>query len=199
MEILNLSPRKLTKSSFFLRKIIEIIKKGGMVVFPTDTIYGLLADATKKETIEKVFRIKKRIHQKYLPIFVKDLRAAKKIAKISQNEENFLRKVWPGKTTVVLKRKKGIRLYGISEETIALRVPKFSPLNYLLRFLDIPLTATSANISGKVASNNIEEILGQFIKEKNKPDIVVNAGKLPERKPSTIIDLTKRPPKILRM
>ncbi|PIU42674.1 MAG: threonylcarbamoyl-AMP synthase [Parcubacteria group bacterium CG_4_9_14_0_2_um_filter_35_11] len=199
MENLNLTSRKLTKSLLLYQRIIGIIKKGGVVIFPTDTVYGFLADATNEKAVEKLFKIKKRVYQKYLPLFIKDLKAAQKIAKITQKGKNFLRKVWPGQVTVVLKRKGGLKLYGVAKETIALRIPNFKPLNQLLELINIPLTATSANISGKLPSSNIKEVLKQFENKKNKPDFIVKAGNLQKRKPSTIIDLTKRPPQILRV
>jgi len=198
MEILKLSSWRLKNSYSFHRKLINIIKKGKVIIFPTDTIYGLLADATNKKAVEKIFRIKKRSRKNYLPLFIKDITTAKRIARINREQEKFLRKVWPGKVTLVLKKKRGINLYGVASTTIALRIPNFKPLNRLLKKLDIPLTATSANISGKPASNNIEKILKQFINKKNKPDFIVDAGNFPEREPSTIIDLTKKSPKILR-
>ncbi|MCZ2845884.1 MAG: Sua5/YciO/YrdC/YwlC family protein, partial [Candidatus Bathyarchaeota archaeon] len=154
---------------------------------------------TKKEVIEKIFRIKKRSPKNYLPLFIKNIVMARKFAQTNRKQERFFKKVWPGRVTLVLTRKKRRDIYGIAPTTIALRVPDFKPLNLLLEKLDIPLTATSFNISGKPLSNNITMILKQFIKNQYKPDLVVDIGSLPERKPSTIIDLTKKPPKILRM
>jgi len=199
MEISKLNSQKITNSLLFCQKVGDIIKRGGIIIFPTDTVYGLLADATNKKSVKKIFKIKKRMPQNYLPIFIDGIEMVRKIAKISKNQAEFLRKVWPGRVTVVLKRKRGIKLYGINRETIALRIPKFQPLNYLLKTLGSPLTATSANISGKLASGNIKKVLEQFIKQKEKPDFVVDAGNLPKRKTSIVIDLTKKPPKILRV
>ena len=89
------------------------------------------------------------------------------------------------------------RLFG-SKKTIGLRIPNYKLINILLKELNKPLTGTSANISGKPASTKIKEVLKQFENKKHQPDLIIDAGNLPKSLPSTIIDLTKQPPKILR-
>ncbi|MBU0476573.1 Sua5/YciO/YrdC/YwlC family protein, partial [Patescibacteria group bacterium] len=122
---------------------------------------------------------------------------AKKFTKIDKEQEEFLKLVWPGRVTIVLKRKKR-KLYGVAPDTIALRIPDYEAVNFLLEKLNLPLVGTSANISGKLASGNIKEILNQFKGKKYQPDLVIDAGNLPKRKPSTVLDLTVWPPSILR-
>ena len=184
-----------------INKIINILKKGGVVICPTDTVYGLIADATDEEVVKKIFKIKKRHKKKAIPIFVKDITTAKKLAFINKEQESFLKKIWPGKFTLVLKRKSNCGLPEIlfgNRKTIALRIPDYKLVNDLLKKINRPLTGTSANISGKPASTKIEEILKQFKNQKIQPDLVINAGNLKKSKPSKIIDLTKNKPKILR-
>ncbi|MFH1181198.1 MAG: L-threonylcarbamoyladenylate synthase [bacterium] len=181
------------------KKAVEIIKNGGVVIAPTDTVYGLICDAANKKAVEKIFKIKKRPKSKPLPIFVKDLKMAKEIAEIDRKQEKFLKKVWPGKVTARLERKKSkIKLYGVDKDTIAIRIPKYRLLLGLAEQLNRPLAQTSANISGKIAPAKIQEILKQFSSKKYQPDLVIDAGDLPQNKPSKIIDLTIWPPKILR-
>ena len=182
-----------------VKEAVEILKKGGVIIAPTDTVYGLICDATNKKAVEKIFKIKKRSKSKPLPIFVKDIKMAKNLTELSFEQEKFLKKVWPGKTTVVLKRKKSkIKLYGVAKDTIALRVPKHKVISYLLSAIGRPLAQTSANISGQPASSNIKEVLRQFGSQKIKLDLIIDDGNLPKSKPSKIIDLTVWPPKILR-
>ncbi len=180
-----------------ITKIIKAIKEGKVIVYPTDTVYGLIADATNKKAVNKIFKIKKRPKDKPIPIFVKDLKQAKKLAKIDKEQENFLEKVWPGKVTVILKRKK-IKVYGVEERKIALRIPKYKLLLNLIKHVNRPLTATSANISGKPATTKIKEVINQFKKKKYQPDLIIDAGNLKQSRPSIVIDLTVWPPKILR-
>jgi L-threonylcarbamoyladenylate synthase len=180
-----------------VEKTVKAIKNGRVIVCPTDTVYGLIADATNKKAVEKIFKIKKRPKNKPVPIFIKDISAAKKLAKINEKQEAFLKSVWPGKITIVLKRKKS-RLYGVDKKTIALRIPKYGLLLSLAKQLNCPLTGTSANISGRPASTKIKEVIEQFKNQKQKLDLVIDAGNLKPAKPSKVINLTSLKPKILR-
>ncbi len=191
---------KLNQKNFknIVGMAVRLIKEGKVLIFPTDTVYIPVADATSKKAVRKVFLIKERSPKKPIPVFVKDIKMAKEIAKIDKKQEKFLKSAWPGKTTAVLNRKKAkIRLYGVDKKTIALRIPNFKPVNFLLEKLDKPLVGTSANISGQPASGNLKEVLRQFRGKKHQPDLIVDAGVLPG-KPSKVLDLTVWPPKILR-
>jgi tRNA threonylcarbamoyl adenosine modification protein (Sua5/YciO/YrdC/YwlC family) len=187
-----------------INKIVEELKKGKIIVFPTDTVYGLVADASNKKAVDKVFKIKQREKTKKLPIFIENFETARKIAKISKNQEKFLKKVWPGKTTVIFKKRPGLKIYGTEEKTIALRIPDYKLINVLLEKTKIPLTGTSANISEKPASGKIKIILKQFQNQPStkfdggQPDLIIDAGNLKPSKPSTVIDLTGSRLKILR-
>lgn len=193
---------KINKKNFqeIVRLATKAIKEGKIIICPTDTVYGLIADATNKKTVGKIFTIKRRQKRKAIPIFVKDLKMAKKLARIDKVQEEFLRKAWPGKTTVILKSKKlRMRIYGISKDRIGLRIPNYKIINLLLQKLNFPLTGTSANISGNPPSGNIKKVLRQLKNKRNEPNLVIDAGNLPKSKPSTVIDLTVQPPKILRL
>ncbi len=189
----------IKNSKRMVDEIVSALKRGEVIVCPTDTVYIPAADATNEKAVRKVFLIKKRSLRKPIPIFVKDLKMAKKFAKIDKSQDRFLRKAWPGKVTVVLKRKKSkIKLYGVDRKTIALRIPNFELINLLLKKLNRPLVGTSANISSQPPSGNLKEVLQQFKNKKYQPDFVVDGGIL-SGKPSTVLDLTTLPPKILRL
>jgi L-threonylcarbamoyladenylate synthase len=132
------------------REVIELaaksIKEGKILVFPTDTVYGLLANATDEKVAKRVFQIKQRAEDKPLPVFVPDLKIAKEIAFINKKQEEFLRKVWPGKVTVVLKRKNNLaKIISGNQETIGLRIPDYKLVNSLLFKIELSLIGTSAN------------------------------------------------------
>ena len=179
-----------------MKKAALFLKEGSIGVIPTDTVYGLIADATNRKAVGKIFKIKKREKDKWLPIFIKDLKSAKKIAKIDKKQEKFLKSVWPGKTTVVLKRKKGIKLYGVDKETIAIRIPNYPLLNKLLCKINKPLIQTSANISGKKPLNRAKEMIKQF--RKTKPDLMISDNRIKSSKQSKLIDIIGSKIKILR-
>lgn len=196
MEILKLNNCLLESNtnrlfSDIVGKIIKFLEEGKVLVFPTDTVYGLVGDAANEESVNKIFKKKNRQLDKALPVFVSDLKMAKKLAEISPKQEEFLKKVWPGKVTVVLRKKSG-------EGTIGLRIPGYPLLNKVLEKSKLPLTGTSANISGQLASTKIKEVLSQFKSKNHLPDVVVDVGDLKESFPSTVVDLTKNPPRILR-
>jgi L-threonylcarbamoyladenylate synthase len=199
MIVLKISSKNFNK---IIKEAIKSIKKGKIMVCPTDTIYGLVADARNEKTVKKIFKMKKRKKQKPLPIFVKDVKMAKRLALINKEQELFLRNIWPGEITVILKKKKSYKIPKIifdRKKTIGLRIPKYNLIGVLLKELNRPLTGTSANISGKPGSNKIKDILNQFKEQKIKPDLIIDAGNLKKSKPSTIIDLTGSKPKFLRI
>lgn len=184
-----------------INKAIGIIKRGGVIICPTETVYGLLADATSNKAVERVYKIKKRSKTKAIAVFVQSIAEAKKLAFINKSQEQFLKKAWPGKVTIILKRKPNCGLSKklfANKEVIGLRVSNSRLVNELVKKTGKPLTTTSANISGKPASTKIKEVLKQFFKNKIKADLVIDAGNLPNNKPSRVIDLTGREGRVLR-
>lgn len=183
--------------SALLGKASAAIKKGKVIIFPTDTVYGFLADATDKKAVEAIYKIKKRSRSKPLPVFVRDLKMAKELAKISSTQEKILKKYWPGKYTFVFRKKKSAKIFGVDGSTIALRIPKYKPLNDLSKKVNKPLVQTSVNISGEQPMVKIKDIRMAFALDPNV-GIIVDGGNLPKAKPSVIMDLTKDNIKILR-
>lgn len=177
-----------------LTKAADILKKGGVVISPTDTVYGFLADATNKKAVEKIYKVKKRPKSKPLPIFVKDLAMAKKVAVVDEQAKKLL--LTP-KTTLVLKRKKidvgrpYYLLYGILKDTVAIRIPKYKFLNDLLKKVNRPLVQTSVNLSGSPSLTKIGDIK-ELIGVSETPILVVGEGDLKKSKPSKIIDFTSK-------
>jgi len=174
-----------------LSKAVKAIKSGKVLVCPTDTVYGLVCDMSNKETVGKFFLIKQRPPNKPIPIFVKGIAMAKEFAEINKKQEAFLRKVWPGAVTAVLKSKKG-------EGTIGMRIPKYKFILDIIRILGRPLAETSANLSGQPSTTKIKEVIKYFKGREYGPDLVLDAGDLKPAKPSQVIDFTGSEPKVLR-
>lgn len=200
MDTLKLNPKNLKEIN---KKVSDFIKEGKIIIYPTDTVYGLICDAKNKKAVQKVFKIKKRDPKKPLPLFVRDLKMAKKFARIDKKQEKFFKNFWPGKTTMVLERKGKEEIYGVDKKTIAIRIPKYKPLNCLLKDISRPVAQTSANISGGANPDSIKEVLKQFREKPHTkfggghPDLIIDGGTL-SKKSSTVIDLTKPKPEILR-
>ncbi len=184
-------------SSVAINEVMSALKIGDIVICPTDTVYGFLADAKNKKAVERIFKIKKRPKSKPLSLFVKDLKMAQSIAFIDKKQLKILKKGWPGKYTFILKRKPNIKLYGVDKKTIAVRIPNYRFLNSLLKKINRPLVQTSVNISGGEPLNNAGAILKAF-KKTNMAGIIIDAGSLKNAKPSKIIDITSSNHNILR-
>ena len=194
MEVLKVNPKNFKG---VIIQVVESIKRGKVIICPTDTVYGLICDATNEKAVNKIFKIKKRSFQKPVSIFVKDFKMAKKFTKINKNQEKFLKKVWPGKVIAVLKTKRRFpRGIVCQRGKIGLRMPKYKLLNETLNKFKGPLAQTSANLAGKPTLPLMKNILKQFQNKKYRPDLAIDAGKL-SGKPSMVIDLTQSPPKIL--
>jgi len=155
-----------------VEKAAKIIKKGGVVVYPTDTVYGLGANALDEKAVKKVFEMKKRDFSKPISIIVRDIEMAKQVASFGRDIEEKLKKLLPGPVTVILFKKKILPdILTAGSNKVGIRIPNCKFTQALMQRLDFPITTTSANISGEPI----------------------------EGKPSTVIDLTGKEPKILRV
>lgn len=105
MKILKINPENLRESKEAIEEAVQVIRRGGVVVFPTDTVYGLGADATNESAVRKIFRIKQRPKDKPVPILISDLEMAKMVAYFDKKKEEMLLSIWPGPVTVLLQKK----------------------------------------------------------------------------------------------
>lgn len=175
-----------------LEEGLHILKKGELFVFPTDTVYGIGCDATNENAMEKIYELKGRGKDKPLSVVMSGLDMIKKWCKISEEEEKILIDHLPGPYTFILKLKKEKILAGQTEK-IGVRVPNNFFLCKLVRNFGKPITATSANLSGKKDATKFSEVEQTIIE---KTALVIDGGETLYKQPSTIVDLSER--KILR-
>lgn len=176
----------------------KILRGGGIVIAPTDTVYGILADARNSEAVQKIFTFKKRPLDKPLPIFVKNIEEARRYAYIYDFQTAFLRRVWPGAVTVIfLHKKKLSEIMTGSSDKIGIRIPAHPFVLELLSRLDFPLAQTSANLSALPPAKDIEELQGYFKNSAPKPDLVIDGGVI-ENQASSVVDFSGPKPVILR-
>lgn len=168
--------------------IIERFSHGKIIVYPTDTIYGLGCLATDKRAVLRVFKIKRRPPTMPLIVLVGSFAMAKKYARIGRRQEEYLKSVWPGPVTAVLESG-GILPDIVSggRTTLAVRLPKNGFLGKIMRRAGVPLVSTSLNLSGRPILDNVDGLDGYF--GKDKPDLAIDAGRLPRTRPSKIVDL----------
>ena len=183
-----------------IQKAIAVLRLGGAIVYPTDTFYALGANAMEPQSVERVFRIKKREKEKPLPIAVRNIKWAKELSFIYRKEERLLNKIWPGPTTAVLPKRNVVPdILTAAKPSVAMRIPDHKFVEKLLAKFGYPITSTSAAVSGVEPSGKISEIVKLFEKAEYQPNMVIDAGNLPESEPSTVIDLIGSQPKILRV
>ncbi len=169
---------------------VKILKKGGVVIYPTETCYGLGADATNRKAIEKIYKIKGREKGNPVTIIVSSLAMAKKYCIIDKRAEILAKKFMPGPLTLVVKKK---RLPdNLCKDTIGFRIPGHPVALALAKKLGRPVTATSANMSGQKPVYRFAELEALA----KKADYIVYGGDLPEIPPSTVFSVAEN--KILR-
>jgi L-threonylcarbamoyladenylate synthase len=177
-----------------IEKASQIINQGGVVIFPTDTVYGIGCDPYNKASIEKIYKIKSRHITKSVPVLTYSIEMAERIAQFDQLAKKIVKKFWPGPLTIILKVtdekiKKSLNL----ENKIAIRVPDHKCTLELLKKCNY-LVGTSANISGDVPYRNPKECL----KKMQDYDVFVDGGMITSNGESTIIEIENEEIKIIR-
>jgi L-threonylcarbamoyladenylate synthase len=181
-------------------KAIEALEKGGLVIYPTETLYGIGADATNEKAVRKLTKFKNRSFGKPYSIAVSDIVMAKNFAAVNKTATYLYQKFLPGPITVISKGKHNLAP-GVESETgsLGIRIPDHQFVQDLLQKFGKPITATSANASYKKRPYKISDILENITKEQEDLiDLIVDAGELPRNEPSTVIDTTLDDPVILR-
>lgn len=187
-------------NNLIIIETLNILGKGGMVIFPSDTVYGLLVDATNENAVKKIFEFKNRPPGKPISVFVSNLKMMKIYVKVNNNQEHIVNQLTPGPFTVILKSKHKTSLLLESEKgNLGVRIPDFALINQLIDIFKKPVTATSANLSGQNPHYQIDTLLNELSdKKKQLIDLIIDIGKLPRNKPSTVIDLTSPEIKTIR-
>jgi L-threonylcarbamoyladenylate synthase len=180
-----------------LGEIAAVLRSGGVMAYPTDTFYGLGADAFSAAGVEKIYSIKQRDRGKPLSIVVADPAQARSAASVVPSTfEVLAAEFWPGPLTLVLKAGPSFPPAMLGPGgTIALRVPALAWLRELLRLAEFPVTATSANLSGAGELDDPAAVRRLF---DGRADLIVDGGRTPGGAPSTIVDLSGGVPRLLR-
>ncbi len=178
-------------------RIIRTLAEGGIIVYPTDTFYGLGASGFMPDAIEKIYGIKQRSAAKPLSLVVSDMAMLSAVAHaFPPSLEDLAAAFWPGPLTLILTASSSLppALLGPSG-TIGVRIPRHVWLRRLVHEAGFPLTATSANLSGEPESADPSPVIRMF---DGRVDMIIDGGCTPGGRPSTILDLTGVAPRILR-
>jgi L-threonylcarbamoyladenylate synthase len=176
----------------------KILRQGGLVVIPTETVYGLAALATSDQAIERIYSIKGRAHTKALIAHVDGPDMASQVGELDELAKKLIKAFWPGPLTLIVPRRTGAKLSahasgGLSSE--AIRCPDHDFTRQLIHDLAQPLVAPSANLAGAKEPVSVEEISPLI---SSSVDLIVDGGPCAKGRPSTLLDLCTRPPMILR-
>lgn len=175
---------------------VEVLVQGGVVVHPTDTAYGLAVDATNEAAIQKIFELKKR-KGKPLIMVVRDQKQAREYVDLNPLAEKLMQKFFPGALALVLPKKETVpALLTGGLDKVGIRQPDHPVISKLSAVFPKPYTSTSANLSEGPTPYSVEEVLAQL--DPQQIDLIIDAGLLPRRPTSTVVDLTCVPPQILR-
>ncbi len=177
----------------FINKAVETLKNGGVIVYPTDTVYGIGCDIFNKEALERIFRIKN--DTKLFSFVCSDLKDIAKYAKVSDYAYRTMKHLLPGPYTFILPAAKLVpKTLWSNRKTVGIRVPNHAVTLKLVQELGNPIISTSAtNGSGEIVMDPIE-IRSVF---NNKVDLMLSAGNL-SGQPSSVIDLSDEAPEVLR-
>jgi L-threonylcarbamoyladenylate synthase len=178
----------------------EILRKNGLVIFPSDTVYGLAVNAESATAVSKLFQFKERPHNQSVSIAVKTLEEAKKYVSINPSQKPLLQTLLPGPYTIVLpSTHKAVRQLEAEDGSLGIRIPAYWFTKKLSNYLPFPYTATSANLHGRGPHHSIKALLNTLsTKKQGGIDLILDFGVLPANLPSTVINLTEQTPQILR-
>lgn len=174
---------------------VDVLRLGGVVAFPTDTVYGLGALAFMPESIKLLYRIKRREHSKAIAILIANPeQLAEIVQQPTEAAQRLARRFWPGPLTLVLPRDPKVPQELAPGNTIGVRVPNHPVALALLKEAG-PMGVTSANLSGRDSAETAQEVLEQL---EGRAHLILDGGRAPGGVPSTVVDMTGKLPKVLR-
>ena len=178
-----------------IQDALEILQSGGIVAFPTDTVYGLGALAFNNSAIESIYIAKGRPIEKAIPILIADVDDLEMVASdVPPMARTFASRFWPGPLTCIVPKKQTLPAAVSATSTVAVRIPDHHDARALLRIAG-PMAVTSANISGQPSPSTAQEVYDQL---NGRIPLILDGGKTQGGVPSTLVDCTGKKPVLLR-
>lgn len=176
---------------------LAILRNGGVIAYPTDTVYGLGADAWNAQAVARIYRLKGRSVHQPLPLLLADEGMLSSVAEsLSDAGRALADRFWPGGLTLVLPKTASLPSWLAPGDTIAVRIPASAAPVGLIRGLGRPLIGTSANLSGARSPVDAQEVRRQL---GDRVDLILDGGPCPGGIESTVVDVTSDPPRVLRL
>ncbi len=189
---------KLTETNYAdaIKKTADVLIRGGVIAYPTETLYGLGAKYDLENALDRIFLLKNRPEEKALTLIIGEVEQLSLIAEsISDIAKELMHNFWPGPLTLVFKARQYISKNIKLNDTVAVRIPGDSFALRLAKSVEFPITATSANISNLPAARDVNTILNYF---DNNLDLIIDGGKTLGDQPSTIVDVTSLEARVIR-
>ena len=180
-----------------IERAAEILVQGGVIGYPTETVYGLGCDAYNSKAVERIFRLKQRDRRKALILIAGDImQISDMVETIPEAAERLINNFWPGPLTLIFESSSRIKdcAFGRSK-TVAIRIPDSLICQELIKETGFPLVSTSANRSGEPASTTAQQVQSVF---QSELDLIIDGGPTSETIPSTLVDITRTPARIVR-
>lgn len=195
MLIYRIDPDQISKEA--LQRAASALRQGKLVIFPTETVYGLAADAFDAGAVARVFAAKRRLLSEAVPVHIGERRDIRKVAaSVPKAAEKLIERFFPGQLTLVLVKHPNVpEIVTANGPKIGVRMPNHPVALELLWEFGSPITGTSANISGGTAPLTAADAVAQI---GESVEVVVDSGRAAFGRPSTVIDVTVEPPKLLR-
>lgn len=191
---------KRTSKKQLIKQAVKTLKAGGLIIYPTETCYGIGADALNSKAVDKLLKYKGGRKGKPVSVAIANQKMAKQYIKINPTAENIFQNLLPGPITVVCEGKHKVDPRLESQiGTLGIRIPDYPLVLNIIETFGKPITTTSANISSGKTPYSIKDILNNLPNSRKKlVSLIINAGVLPSNPPSAVIDTTQDQPKILR-
>ena len=192
MKLIKINPENPETAKIEMAR--EILRQGGTIVYPTDTVYGLAANIFHEKAVLKVYQMKKRLKNKPISVCLSQIQDIKTVAQLDPDLENIVQKILPGPYTLILNKKDNLQSrVTAGTDKIGIRIPN----NVICRELSrkFPITTTSANISGHPSPTSARKAQKEL---DDKPDIILDSGPCSDGISSTVVDLTVTPSRIIR-
>lgn len=174
----------------------DVLRSGGVVAYPTDTLYGLAVDPRRADAVERLYAAKGRDASVAIPLIAASIEQAREVAILGELEMRLARAFWPGPLTLVMPARPVLTAALLAGgSTVAIRVPSHAVARELCRVFGFPLTATSANRSGEQPAASAHEVIASFVSE---IDLLLDAGAAPGGPPSTIVEIATSGPRLVR-
>ncbi|MDQ7849134.1 MAG: L-threonylcarbamoyladenylate synthase [Armatimonadota bacterium] len=179
------------------RQAIRLIQEGGLLAYPTDTVYGIGCNAHNNSAVLRVYAVKHRPRSDPLPLLIADReQLAELVAEVPEVAERLMARFWPGALTLILRKGRGVSsLVTAGGEHVAVRLPDHPLPRSLVRGAGVPIVGTSANLHGSISPTTAQHVAFEL---GDRVDMILDGGRTRHGRESTVVDATMDPPRVVR-